>query len=170
MTHPLYAASVPAFERILNALSCELAKAQTHATQHKFEPAVLLQSRLYPDMWPLLRQVQVACDFAKGTASRLAGLPVPSWEDKEQSIEDLQARIRRTLDYLGTMTEAQFEGSESRPIAFTAGGNELKFPDGGAYLHKFGLPNFYFHATTAYAILRANGVPVGKLDFLGKIF
>lgn len=170
MTHPLYAASIPLFQQTLTAFSGILSKAEAHATEHKFDPAVLLQSRLYPDMWPLLRQVQVCCDFAKGTSSRLAGVAVPSWEDTEQSIADLRGRIQRTLAYVETLAPTKFDGSESRPVAFTAGGNELRFPDGGAYLFKFGLPNFYFHAATAYAILRHNGVPVGKLDFLGKLF
>jgi len=167
MTSSLYITSVPVFKQMLGGLSGVLAKADAHAAARKIEPAALLQARLFPDMFPLLRQVQVACDFAKSVSARLAGVDVPSFEDKEQSFADLQARIAKTLAFIGTLTPQQFEGSETREIVTQAGTPKEKRFSGQSYLLNYGLPHFFFHVTTAYAILRHNGVEVGKKDYIG---
>ncbi len=166
MTLSMFEASVPAFLRTLKALDAILDKALAYAEEKKFDPAVLVSARLAPDMFPLSRQVQMASDHAKGCPARLAGAPVPSFEDTEKTIPELKARIAKTLDFIGTLTPGQIDGSEGRPVSLKAGPRELSFK-GQDYLVFFALPNFYFHVTTAYAILRHNGVPVGKLDFLG---
>lgn len=162
----MYQASVPVFRQILGALSAILDKADAYAAERKIDPAVLLNTRLFPDMFPLARQVQVACDQAKGCAARLAGVAVPSYEDTETSIADLKARIAKTLAFVESLTPAQIDGSEERPVTIKLRSGELAFT-GQDYLLKFVLPNFYFHATTAYDILRQCGVPLGKRDFLG---
>jgi hypothetical protein len=166
MTLSMFEASVPAFLRTLKALDAILDKALAYAEEKKFDPAVLVSARLAPDMFPLSRQVQMASDHAKGCPARLAGVPVPSFEDTEKTIPELKARIAKTLDFIGTLTPGQIDGSEGRLVSLKAGPRELSFK-GQDYLVFFALPNFYFHVTTAYAILRHNGVPVGKLDFLG---
>ena len=168
MTHPLYTGSVPVFQQILTAQAAILAKAAAHAEAHKIEPDALLQSRLFPDMWPLVKQARIACDFAKGTSARLAGQPVPSFEITAHGFADLQSYIAQTLAFIGGLDQALFEGSETRALKFMAGPNEIQFPNGTAYLHSFALPNFFFHATTTYALLRHGGVDVGKFDYLGS--
>ena len=168
MPHPLYTASVPVFQQFLAALSEVLAKAEAHATARKIDPDALLHARLFPDMWHTARQAQAVCDFAKGTASRLAAQPVPSFGDAAPGFAGLQAYIERTQAHIASLAPELFEGSESRPVSFMAGPNELKFPDGASYLQRFALPNFFFHAATAYGLLRQGGVEVGKLDYLGK--
>ena len=168
MTHPLYTGSVPVFQQILTAQAAILARAAAHAEAHKIEPDAFLQSRLFPDMWPLIKQVRISCDFAKGTSARLAGKPVPSFEITGQGFADLQSYIAQTLAFIGGLDPALFEGSEARPLKFMAGPNELEFPQGTAYLHRFALPNFFFHATTASGLLRHGGVEVGKHDYLGS--
>lgn len=168
MTTPyMYQTSIPVFKQLLNSLSAILTKAETYATEKKFEPAVLLNSRLYPDMFPLIRQVQVAADFAKSVSARLAGVEVPAYEDNEQTFADLQARISKTLSFIGSLTPAQFEGSEMREIVLRPGTPKEKKLIGHNYLIHYGLPQFFFHVTTAYAILRHNGLEVGKGDFMG---
>jgi hypothetical protein len=167
MTSTLHTASVPVFTQMLGALGKILTKAETHATARKIEPAALLQARLYPDMFPMLRQVQVACDFAKGVSARLAGVDVPVFEDQEQSFADLRARIGRTLDFIATLTPEQFEGAETREVVTQPGTPRERRHVGTAYLTAYGLPQFYFHVTTAYAILRHNGVEIGKRDYMG---
>jgi hypothetical protein len=168
MTHPLYTASVPVFQQMLGGLSNVLTKAQAHAEARKIEPNALLQARLYPDMFTLVRQVLIACDFAKGVSARLAGAAVPVYEDNEQSFEDLQARIRKTLGFIESLPRGGFEGSETREVLLNPGTpRERHFDSGTAYLNTYGLPHFYFHTTTAYAILRHNGVEVGKKDYMG---
>jgi hypothetical protein len=162
----IHAASVPVFKQMLGALGEVLAKAEAHATARNIEPAALLQARLFPDMFALVRQVQVACDFASGVSARLAGAEVPSYEATEQSFADLQARIAKTLAFIQTLPEAAFEGAEAKTITVKAGPRELTFP-APFYLNSYALPNFYFHLTTAYNILRGNGVEIGKVDFLG---
>jgi hypothetical protein len=163
----MYRASVPALIHMLNNLSAILEKAMAHAEAKKINPAVLISARLFPDMFPLSRQVQIATDNAKGGAARLAGLEPPKYEDNEASFPELIARIRKTTDYLATFKPEQIDGSEERTIT-------LKFHDitrtfaGMQYLLGYVLPNVYFHITTAYAILRHNGVEIGKQDFLGK--
>lgn len=166
MTLSLYHASVPVFSQMLNALAGVLAKAETNAIERKFDPAVLLNARLAPDMLALTRQVQIATDHAKGAPSRLAGRDNPVFEDNETTFAELQARIARTRDHLKGLAEADFVGSEDRTISLKVGQRELTFP-ATQYLYHFALPNFYFHITTAYNILRHNGVPLTKGAFLG---
>lgn len=168
MTLSMYQASVPVFKQMLGGLSGVLAKAEAHATARKIEPTVLLQARLYPDMFALLRQVQVACDFAKSVSARIAGVDVPSFEDKEESFADLQARIAKTLAFVDSLAAAQIDGSEERRIVTQAGTPKEKIFSGQSYLFNYGLPHFFFHTTTAYAILRHNGVEIGKKDFIGS--
>jgi uncharacterized protein len=167
MTVSMYAASIPVFKQILGSLSAILDKAAAHATERKIDPAALLQYRLFPDMFPFTRQVLIACDFAKGAAARLAGEPVPSYEDNEQSFEELKARIAKTLAFIDTMPQAQIDGSEERAIT-TGSGDKARHFTGQTYLLHYALPHFYFHATTAYNILRHNGVDIGKKDFIGS--
>lgn len=166
MTISLYAASVPCFQMSLKALKGILQKAEAHAAATKVDPSVYLQTRLFPNMFPLVRQVQITCDFAKGCAGRLAGIDMPKFDDNEATFADLQSRIDKTLEFLGSVQPAQVDGQEERDIEIKAGTRTLNFK-GQAYLTHFVLPNFYFHATTAYAILRHSGVEIGKGDFLG---
>jgi hypothetical protein len=168
MTMSMYQASVPAFRRGINAMTVVLEKAETQAAAKKFDPAVLLTSRLYPDMFPLTRQIQIMTDGAKGCVARLAGLDIPKYEDTESTFADLKARLAKTLEFASSVTPAQIDGTEDKEIVLTLGGNPTTFK-GQQYLLGFVLPNFYFHATTAYAILRHNGIEVGKRDFLGQI-
>jgi hypothetical protein len=163
----MYTASVPVLVRALGNLAGVLEKAAAHAEARKIDPAVLLNSRLYPDMFPLVRQVQIATDNAKGGAARLAGAQPPKYEDNEASFAELQARLQKTIAYLNTFTPEQIDGSEERPVALTLRSGELKFV-GLTYLLGYLLPNFFFHTTAAYAILRHNGVELGKRDYLGK--
>ena len=164
----MYQASVPVFVQYLKALSGVLDKAEAHCTAKKIDATVLAGSRLIADMFPLTRQVQVACDFAKGVTARLAGVEVPSWEDTEKTIPELKARIKKTLDFVEGFKPAQIDGSEGRDISLKVGGNPVSFK-GMPYLLHFGMPNFYFHSAAAYSILRANGVDIGKRDFMGPV-
>ena len=157
---------VPFFIHSLTALSKILDKAATHAEAKKIKPEVLPQARLIADMFPLWRQICIATDHAKGAPARLAGLEVPSFADTETTIPELQERIAKTIAFIQTIPDAAFEGAEARTITVKAGPRELTFP-ATQYLHSYAVPNFYFHMTTAYNILRANGVEVGKVDFLG---
>ncbi len=166
MSITMYQASVPAFTQILKALSGVLDKAEAHCTAKKIDPAVMIGTRLIADMFPLTRQVQIACDFAKGITARLAGVEVPSWEDTEKSIPELKARIAKTIAFVEGFKPGQIDGSEGRDIAIKIGGNPVTFK-GQPYLVQFGMPNFYFHTMAAYSILRANGVDIGKRDFMG---
>ncbi|HEV7930346.1 MAG TPA: DUF1993 domain-containing protein [Nitrosospira sp.] len=168
MTISMHAASTPVFKQMLNSLKDILSKAEAHATDKKIEPSAFLQARLFPDMLPLTRQVQIAADFAKGVSARLAGVDVPAYEDTEQSFADLQARIAKTLVFIDGLNSAEIDGSEQREIILRPGTpKEQKFT-GRAYLLHYGLPQFFFHVTTAYAILRHNGVEVGKRDYMGS--
>lgn len=166
MTISMFEASVPRFAAQLNALSNVLDKAEQHAEANKIGADVLPSSRLYPDMFPLTRQVQIACDFAKGCAARLAGDAVPKVDDSETTFGELKARIGKTIAYLDNFSAGRIDGSEEREISLTVGGSEMRF-SGKDYLLGFVLPNFYFHVVTAYDILRHNGVAIGKRDFLG---
>ena len=168
MSTSLYGTSVPVFKQMLGSLSTLLSKAQAHAEARNIEPAVLLQARLYPDMFPLLRQVLIACDFAKGVSARLAGVDVPAYADDEVSFADLQARIDKTLAFINGIAPAQFEGSTTREVVTQAGTPKEKRFLGASYLVNYGLPHFFFHVTTAYNILRHNGVEVGKKDYVGS--
>ena len=166
MTISLHQASVPVFQRSLTNLKGILTKAAAHAVAKKIDESVFLNARLSPDMFPLLRQVQITCDFAKGPCARLAGIDVPKFEDDEKTFADLMARIDKTIAYVGTFQSAQIDGQEDRDITITIAGNPVAFK-GQVYLIHFGLPNFYFHMSMAYAILRHNGLEIGKNDFLG---
>ena len=167
MTISMYNASVPVFKQMLGGLDGVLAKADAHTAEKKLDPSVLVQSRLFPDMFPLNRQVQIACDFAKGVSARLAGVEVPVDEDKEQTLPELRARIAKTIAFIDGIDAAKFDGSAQREIITRPGTpRERKFV-GLAYLLTYGLPQFFFHVTTAYALLRHNGVVVGKPDYMG---
>ncbi len=168
MSVSMHAASVPVFNQMLNSLAAMLKKAEQHAIDKKFEPAVLLNSRLFPDMFALTRQVQIACDFAKGVPGRLAEVDLPAFDDNEQTFADLQVRITKTLEFINGLDAAAFEGSESRNIVLRPGTPKERTLQGQAYLLSYGIPQFFFHMTTAYALLRHNGVEVGKGDFMGK--
>jgi hypothetical protein len=167
MSYSMYQAAVPGIVQTLKATSKILDKAEADAAQRKYDPSVLLTYRLAPDMLPFTRQVQFVSDFAKGTVARLAGKEVPKYEDNEASIADLKARIAKTLAYVEGFKPADLDGAESRDITIPVNGQPTVFK-GQDYLTNVGLPNFYFHATTAYAILRHCGVNVGKRDFLAR--
>jgi len=162
----MYQAAVPASIHTLKALSAILDKAASHCETHKIDPTVLINSRLYPNMFPLARQVQIAADLVKGMAARLSGKDVPSYADTEATFADLKARIAKTADFIQSIPQTALDGTEDKEIILKVGGNEMKFA-GRDYLISFVLPNFYFHVTTAYAILRHCGVELGKKDFLG---
>ncbi len=168
MTINAYSATVPAFVQILNALSSILTKTAAHAEAKKIDPSVFVTARIAPDMFPLARQIQIATDHAKGASARLAGVDNPSFADTETTIAELQARITKTLDFVKALKPAQFDGGFERDVTLTIGGQKMTWK-GDVYLHQFALPNFYFHVTAAYAILRHNGVEVGKRDFLGTL-
>ena len=168
MNSPLYTASIPVFKQMLGGLSQVLTKAEAHATAKNIDPNALLQARLFPDMFPLLRQVQVATDFAKSVSARLAGVEVPKLEENEQSFADLQARIATVLAFMEGLEPAKFDGAATREIVSQAGTPKEKRFSGESYIFNYGLPQFFFHTTTAYAILRHNGVEVGKKDYIGS--
>ncbi|MFD4837446.1 DUF1993 family protein [Achromobacter sp. NPDC058515] len=167
MTSPLYTASIPVLKQMLSALSDVLKKAEDHAAAKNIDPNAYLGARLFPDMFPLTRQVQIASDFAKGIASRLAGAEVPSWESTEVTFADLQALIAKTLAHVDSFKPEQFEQSEAREIVLRPGTPKEKKLSASAYLLHYGLPQFFFHVTTSYAILRHNGIEVGKRDYMG---
>jgi uncharacterized protein len=166
MTISMHQASAPRFANTLRNLSAILDKAQAHCEARKIDPAALTQARLFPDMFPLTRQVQIACDTAKGAVARLAGVEVPKHEDTEQTFADLKARIAKTLDFIQSVGAAKIDGSENREIVLKMRAGEVKF-GGLQYLLGHAWPNFYFHVTTAYNILRHNGVELGKKDYIG---
>jgi hypothetical protein len=167
MAISMYSASVPIIQRVLGNLSAWLDKAAAHAEARKFDPLVLVNARLYPDMLPLSSQVQIACDSAKGCVARLAGVEIPKHEDTEKTIGELKARIAKTLDFVQGVPAAQLEGSEDRAISLPRRNKEPLQLQGEFFLKHYALPNLFFHATTAYAILRHNGVEIGKGDYLG---
>lgn len=162
----MYNHSIPQFIKMLSNTSNYFTKLLQHAEAKKYDPNILMQARLAPDQFPFVKQVQVACDFAKGAAARLAGKEVPKFEDNETTIEQLKARVDKTVAFLKTIKTTDFQGAEERrvDIFFLPG----KYLPGFEYLNEFALPNFYFHLTTAYSILRHNGVDVGKTDFIGN--
>ncbi|HTE40287.1 MAG TPA: DUF1993 domain-containing protein [Steroidobacteraceae bacterium] len=168
MAASMYDLTVPALSRALTNLLNQVEKAIAHSESKKFDSKQLVESRLIADMLPLSSQIQIACDNAKGPVARLAGIENPKHEDNEKTLPELKARITKTLDFIATVKPEQFNGAETREVV-------LKFPqltltfNGQDYLTKFALPNFYFHATMAYALLRKNGVVLGKPDFLGNI-
>lgn len=168
MALSMYQASVPVFVKMLTNLKGVLQKASAHAQARKIDDTVLVNARLYPDMLPLAKQIQIASDFARGTAARLAGAEPPSYEDNEKTLTELMTRIDRTIEFLRTTKAAEIDGSEGREIVRPVRGEPHKF-SGVNYLLQYALPNFFFHATTAYAILRHNGIEVGKQDYIGKM-
>ncbi len=163
----MYQASVPAFIHALNNLAVILEKGAAHAEAKKIDATVMVNGRLFPDMFPLARQVQIATDIAKGGAARLAGVEPPPYEDNEQTFADLVARVKKTVAYLQTLTAAQIDGSEDKTITWPTR-TSTKSMQGLPYLQSHVVPNVYFHVTTAYNILRHNGVELGKKDFLGN--
>jgi hypothetical protein len=167
MNISMYQASVPVFIRMLDNLAAILEKAAAHAEARKIDSAVLVASRLYPDMFPLVKQVQIASDAAKGGAARLAQLEPPAFEDNEATLADLVARLRKTVDFLRTLRAEQIDGSEDRTVTWKTR-TATKSMQGMPYLLNHVLPNLYFHVATAYAILRHNGVEIGKGDYLGR--
>jgi len=166
MSISMYQASAPRFAHTLNSLSAILGKAKAHAEAKKIDEQVLTSSRLYPDMFALARQVQIACDSAKGAVARLAGVEIPKHEDTEKTFDELKERIAKTLAFIGTVNAAQVDGSEDKEIVLKLQGRDVTFK-GMQYLLGFAWPNFYFHVATAYGILRHNGVELSKRDFIG---
>ncbi len=165
----VHALSVDVFAHSLSSLAVLLEKGAAHAAARKFDPSVLMSARLAPDMFPLSRQVQIACDLAKNSIARLAGLEAPKFEDNEKTIEELRARIARTVDYIKGVPTSAFEGAEDRDIKVPAGPERILEFKGLPFLQRWAIPNVFFHITAAYSILRHNGVEIGKRDFLGAI-
>jgi hypothetical protein len=167
MTISLYAASAPVFKQMLGGISDILKKAEEHAAAKNIDQAVYLQARLYPDMFPLVRQVQIACDFARSAVARLSGADIPKYEDGQQTFAELQTLVTQSLAFISAVTPAQIDGQESREIITRPGTpNERRFT-GQSYLLTYALPQFFFHVTTTYAILRHNGIEIGKKNFMG---
>lgn len=167
MSLSMYEASIPVFIRAFGNLSAILDKGIEHAKSAKLDPSTLIEARLFEDMHPLPAQIQRASDTAKGFAARIGGIEAPKFPDEEKSFADLQARIAKTVEFLKSVKPAQVDGTEDKAISFNAGKTTLNFT-GRSYLLNFALPNFFFHVTTAYDILRHKGVPVGKMDYLGR--
>lgn len=166
MSITLYQTFVPLFKKMLNNLSAIMIKAEQYAQNKNIHENVLIQSRLYPDMFPLVKQIQIATDLAKGGCARLAGVTIPVFEDNEVTFAEIQARISKTIDFLNTVTPEQIDGSEENAIQFSIRDREFHF-NGQDYFTYWVLPNFFFHVTTAYDILRHNGLEIGKRDYLG---
>lgn len=168
MSSNLHDASVGVFTQYLNSLSVILTKAAANAEARKIDPSVFVNARIAPDMFPLARQVQIATDHAKGASARLAGVEPPPFADTETTFPELQQRIAKTLDFIKGLKPAQFDGADARDVTIPIGGQKMTWK-GSIYLNHFALPNFFFHCTATYAILRHSGVDVGKRDFLGSI-
>jgi hypothetical protein len=168
MSISMHSASVPVFVRMLGNLSTWLDKAEAHALARKFDASVYLSSRLAPDMLPFTKQIQIACDAAKFGVARLAGVESPKFEDNETSLADLRERIAKTLAYVQSVPASQIDGSEARDVVVPRRDGSMTLK-GEVYLKHWVLPNFYFHVTTAYALLRHNGVELGKGDYLGAV-
>lgn len=166
MSLTMHSNSIPYFVRSLNNLSAILTKGADHAANNDIDPSVLTTDRLFPDMFPLWRQVQIACDVCKGAAARISGMDAPSFEDIESSFEQLQERIAKTIEYLESVPVGAIDGTEEKHVKFQAGPYEIDFT-GATYVSMWALPNLYFHVTTTYNILRHNGVALGKLDYVG---
>ncbi len=167
MTNPMYTHSLPVFKQMLTALKAILVQVEAHVAAKSMEPEAFLQARLFPDMFALVKQVQIAADFARGISARLAGVDVPAYEGKEKSFADLDALLAQTMAFLDCLNASQFDGSESREIVLRPGTPKEKRLSGQAYLANYGTPQFFFHVTTAYAILRHNGMAIGKRDYMG---
>ena len=167
MTISMYDASVPVFKQMLGSLSVVLKKAEAYAADNHIDPSTLLQARLFEDMFHLIRQVQIATDFAKGVTARLAGMDVPVYEDNETTFEGLQRRIAKTIGFISDVPANKIDGSEKRDITTQAGTPKERKFTGQAYLLNYGLPQFFFHVNASYGILRHEGVPIGKRDYMG---
>ena len=167
MTTPMYTNSVPVFKQLLTALRSNLQTTAAEAAAKSIQADAFLQARLFPDMFPLIKQVQIACDFARGVSARLAGVDVPAHDGNEASFADLDALLGSTLAFVDGLDAARFDGSEGRDIVLRPGTPKERKLGGQAYLTSYGLPQFFFHVTTAYAILRHNGVAIGKKDYMG---
>jgi hypothetical protein len=167
MTSPMYTNSVPVFKQLLTAMKAILAQADAEVAAKSLAPDALLQARLFPDMFPLVKQVQIAADFARGIAARLAGIDIPAFDGTETGFADLDALLARTLAFLDGVDAAKFDGSEAKEIVLRPGTPKEKKLSGQAYLSNYGLPQFFFHVTTTYAILRHNGLAIGKRDYMG---
>ena len=163
----MYQASAPRFANMLRNLATLIEKADAHCAAKKIDPAAITSFRLYPDMFPFTRQVQIACDTAKGAVARLAGVEMPKHEDTEQTFAELKARIAKTIDFVESVSAAKIDGTEEKEIVLAMRSGERRYK-GMQYLLGFAYPNFYFHVTTAYNILRHNGVEIGKRDFVGS--
>lgn len=168
MTLSMYSASVPVFEQLLTALNAILIKAESDVN-NEVDCQTLLHARLFPDMFDFTRQIQIATDFAKGVTARLAGLDVPVFEDNETTFAELHTRVNKTLQFISSIPAAKIDGSEEREIITRQGTPKEKKFTGQSYLLHYGLPQFFFHITTAYAILRSNGIEIGKRDYMGAI-
>ena len=168
MKQAMYTASVPVFKQFLGSLDDVLAKAEAHAQTHKIDPVALTQSRLFPDMFSLTKQVQIACNYAAGVAARLAGVEPPPFDKDAMTFEQLRALVKRTSDFVKGLPAAQFEGSDQREIVLNSGTPKERRFSGQVYLLSYGLPQFFFHVTTTYALLRHAGVEIGKGDFMGQ--
>ena len=168
MTLSLHTASVPVFQQLLGSLDQLLAKAEAHAAERKIDPDALLQARLFPDMFPLAKQVQIACDFARGVSARLAGAELPVFDGEQKTFADLRALVAASLEFIGGLDRVAFEGGESREIVLRPGTPKERRMEGQNYLLHYGFPQFFFHVTTAYDLLRHNGVELGKRDFMGN--
>jgi hypothetical protein len=167
MTSPMYTNSVPVFTQLLTAMQANLRTTAADVAAKSMAPEAFLQARLFPDMFPLVKQVQIACDFARGVSARLAGVDVPSHDGNEASFADLDALLDKTLAFIGGLDAAKFDGAEGREIVLRPGTPKERKLGGQAYLSSYGLPQFFFHVTTTYAILRHNGIAIGKKDFMG---
>ena len=168
MSDIMYTSSVAVFKQMLGSLDAILAKAAAHVAEKNIEPSALTHARLFPDMFPLVKQVQTACDFARGVSARLAGAEVPKYDDREQTFDELRGLIARSLDFINGLGAAQFEGAAQREIVIRPGTPKARRFNGQAYLLSYGLPQFFFHVTTAYALLRHNGLEIGKRDYMGQ--
>ena len=166
MSLSMHSTSIPYFVRALKNLSAILEKGAAHAQENDIDPSILVTDRLFPDMFPLSRQVQIACDVSKGAAAKISGIEAPSHEDNESSFEELITRISKTIEFLNSLPADKVNGTEEKEIKFQAGPYELDFT-GATYLSTWALPNIYFHVTTTYNILRHNGVALGKIDYVG---
>lgn len=163
----MYDASIPVVSHFIRGLQAILRKAEAHCAAKKIDPNAILSARLFPDMFNLTKQVQLVSDFAKGIGARLSGVANPGYADEEKTFDELQARLQKTLDFLSTLKKEQFAGAAAKPVTIKVGGNDMTFT-GSEYLMGYALPNFYFHLTTAYNILRHNGLELGKKDYMGR--
>jgi uncharacterized protein len=168
MSQTMYVSSVSVFKQMLGGLAANLAKAEAHATEKNIEPTAFTQARLFPDMFPLSKQVQIACDFARGVSARLAGAEVPKYDDNERTFEELRGLIARSIAFVDSFSATQFEGAAEREVVIRPGTPKERRFDGQGYLLSYGLPQFFFHVTTAYALLRHNGIEIGKRDYMGQ--